>query len=55
MNNKLKIPGVSFSWKRAVGITKLKQKIARETGIPTSRQGLERKVGKAIIDLIFKK
>ena len=55
MNNKLKIPGVSFSWKRAVGITKLKQKIARETGIPTSQQGLERKVGKAIIDLIFKK
>ena len=55
MNNKLKIPGVSFSWKRAVGITQLKQKIARETGIPTSRQGLERKVGKAIIGLIFKK
>ena len=55
MNNKIKIPGVSFSWKRAVGTTQLKQKIARETGIPTSRQGLERKVGKAIIDLIFKK
>ena len=28
------IPGLSFSWKRALGITQAKQKIARETGIP---------------------
>lgn len=53
MNNKLKIPGVSFSLKRALGITQLKQKIAKETGVPTSRQGLERKIGKTIIDLLF--
>ena len=49
-----KIPGLSFSWKRALGITKVKQKIARKTGIPTTKQGIERKVGKAIIKLIFK-
>lgn len=55
MNNKLKIPGVSFSWKRALGITQLKQKIAKETGIPTSRQGIERKIGKTIIDVILGK
>lgn len=55
MNKKIKIPGVSFSWKRALGITQLKQKIARETGIPTSRQGLERKIGKCVIDLLFGK
>jgi hypothetical protein len=55
MNNKLKIPGVSFSWKRALGITQFKQKIARETGIPTSRQGVERKIGKSVIDLLFGK
>lgn len=42
---KLKIPGVTFSWKRALGITKIKQQIARETGIPTTKQGLERKIG----------
>ena len=30
----LKIPGVTFSWKRAPGITKMKQQIARQTGIP---------------------
>ena len=55
MKGKVKIPSVSFSWKRALGITQLKQKIAKETGIPTSRQGVERKLGKALIDLILKK
>ena len=53
MKSKIKIPGVSFSLKRALGITQLKQKVARETGVPTSRQGLERKIGKTIIDLLF--
>ncbi len=48
----LKIPGVSFSWKRALGITAAKQKFARKTGIPTSKAGLERKVGKAVLDLL---
>lgn len=43
------IPGLSFSLKRAVGVTKVKQKIARATGIPTTKQGLERKIGGAII------
>lgn len=50
-----KIPGLSFSWKRALGITQTKQKIARSTGIPMSKQGLERKIGKAILKSIFKK
>ena len=51
----MKIPGVSFSLKRAIGVTKLKQSIARKTGIPTTRQGLERKIGGAIIKAITKK
>ena len=51
----MKIPGLSFSLKRAVGVTAVKQKIARKTGIPMTKQGLERKVGKTIIDAIFKK
>ncbi len=55
MKSKIKIPGVSFSLKRALGITQLKQKVAKETGVPTSRQGLERKIGKTIIDLLFGK
>ncbi len=49
-----KIPGVSFSWKRAIGITKIKQQIATETGIPTSKNGLERKIGSMILKSIFK-
>ena len=41
MAKKSLIPGVSFSLKRALGITKMKQKFARETGIPTRRTGLD--------------
>ena len=39
------IPGLSFSWRRALGVTKAKRKIAKATGIPTSRSGRQRKVG----------
>ena len=49
---RFKIPGVTFSWKRALGITKIKQQIARETGIPTTKHGLERKIGGAILKLL---
>lgn len=48
----MKIPGLSFSWKRAVGITAAKQKIARATGIPLTRQGRQRKVGSLVINLL---
>ena len=44
-----KIPGLSFSLKRAVGISGLKSKVARATGIPTTKQGLERKIGGVIL------
>ncbi len=49
------IPGVSFSWKRALGITQAKQKFAKETGIPTSKAGWQRKIGEAILKLLFGK
>ncbi len=48
----MKIPGLSFSLKRAVGITAAKQRIARKTGIPTTKQGLQRKVGGTILNAI---
>ncbi len=51
----MKIPGLSFSLKRALGITAVKQKIAKKTGIPLTKQGLERKIGGAIIKAIFGK
>lgn len=45
------IPGVTFSWKRALGITKLKQKISRTTGIPMTKMGVERKIGSLIMKM----
>lgn len=51
----MEIPGLSFSWKRAVGLTRAKQEFAKQTGIPTSKAGLERKIGRAIIKGIFGK
>ena len=48
------IPGLSFSWKRALGISQAKQKIARETGIPLSKQGLERKIGNTIPQFVIR-
>lgn len=44
-----RIPGLSFSLKRAVGITRVKQQISRATGIPLTKQGLERKIGGAVL------
>ena len=42
------IPGLSFSWKRALGVTSAKQKVARATGIPTTKSGRQKKVGKLL-------
>ena len=42
------IRGLSFSWKRALGITAARQRIARKTGIPTTRAGRQRKLGAAM-------
>ena len=43
-----KIPGLSFSWKRALGITSAKRKIAKASGIPTSKTGRRNKLGKLL-------
>lgn len=48
----MKIPGLTFSLKRAVGISALKQKVSKATGIPMTKQGLERKIGGSIIKAI---
>ena len=39
-------PGLSFSWKRALGVTSAKRKISKATGIPLTRSGRQRKLGK---------
>jgi len=37
-----------FSWKRALGVTKAKQSISKKTGIPLSKSGRQRKIGKTV-------
>ncbi|HRS71422.1 MAG TPA: hypothetical protein P5175_06180 [Anaerohalosphaeraceae bacterium] len=39
--------GFSFSWKRALGISGAKSRISRKIGIPLTRSGRQRKVGRA--------
>ena len=39
-------PGLTFSLKRALGVTKAKRSIATATGIPTSKTGRRNKVGR---------
>ena len=45
--------GFSFSWKRALGVTSAKQRIARATGIPTTRAGRQRKVGRMMGCMVY--
>ena len=49
-----KILGVSFSLSRALGIDKVKRQIARETGIPTTKSGLEKKIGRTVINMLLR-
>lgn len=37
-----------FSWKRATGVTRAKQNFSRATGIPLTKSGRQRKIGKAV-------
>jgi hypothetical protein len=47
--------GFSFSLSRLLGITAAKQRFARQTGIPTTKSGIDRKLGSFIIKLLFGK
>jgi hypothetical protein len=41
--------GFSFSWRRALGISAAKGRISRMTGVPLTRSGMERKIGRAVL------
>lgn len=49
-----KIPGVSFSWRRALGVTKIKRRFTNATGIPTTKSGIERIIGAAVAGVVLK-
>lgn len=42
-----------FSLKTFLGVTSLKQKIARKTGIPTTKEGIKRKIEREFFKFIF--
>ena len=48
------IPGVnlSVSWKKLLGITRLRRWFTNKTGIPTTEAGIERKIGQWLIGLV---
>ncbi|HVY02330.1 MAG TPA: hypothetical protein VG983_01635 [Caulobacterales bacterium] len=50
--SKTGIPGLSFSWRRAIGLSRLESEISRKTGVPLTRAGRERKMGRIFIHLI---
>jgi hypothetical protein len=37
-----------FSWKRLTGVTRAKQRLSRKSGVPMTKSGRQRKVGKAV-------
>lgn len=43
--------GFSFSWKRALGISAAKGKLSKAIGIPLTKGGRERKLGRMLLQL----
>lgn len=48
MVKKKAVKGLSFSVNKAIGITDAKKKIAKATGIPTTKSGRRAKAGKLL-------
>jgi hypothetical protein len=42
------IPGLSFSWRRALGVSQAQARLSRKIGIPLSRSGRQRKIGRSM-------
>lgn len=49
------IPGLSWSWKRAVGLSGLKAKVSRKIGVPLTTGGRQRKIGAAVEKMVVGK
>jgi hypothetical protein len=48
MGKRSGIPGLSFSWRRALGVSQAQARLSRKIGIPLSRSGRQRKVGRGM-------
>lgn len=42
------IPGLFFSWRRALGVSQAQAKLSRQIGIPLSRSGRQRLAGRSL-------
>lgn len=42
------IYGFSFSWKRATGLSTAKSRLSRQLGVPLTRSGRQRKLGRML-------
>lgn len=45
------IPGVSFSLRRALGVSQAQARLSRQIGVPLSRSGRQRKIVAAMGDI----
>ena len=48
------LPGTSFSPRWAIGVDVLKRTVANKTGVPLTKSGAERKIGRTIIKAVGK-
>jgi hypothetical protein len=46
-------PGLTFSWRRAIGLTALQSRVSRAVGVPLTRGGRQKKVGATLLTMIF--
>lgn len=44
--------GLTFSWKRFLGISKARMDFARTTGIPTTKNGFALKIGRTLLKML---
>lgn len=49
------LPGLSLSWRRALGVSALSGHASRRLGISLTRSGREKKVGRLLTALLFGK
>lgn len=42
------IPGLSFSWKRALGLSAAKSRLSRQIGVPLTKGGRRQKIGRGL-------
>ncbi len=48
MSRRRGIPGLSFSWRRALGVSQAQARLSRKIGLPLSRSGRQRKAGRVM-------